>query len=231
MKTTFSQQIKKGFTLIELLVVIVILAAMAAVGYGIMGFIESGNEKAAEVTCNSLVSAIDKYKENNALPEINAKEYKKSPEKPLIYVTDGVNDGGLIKALCNLDDAGDGTVYLDVETVQEAKGGMYEDADGNVGLYDPWGNPYIIHVYERSKGDMVDPFTNAKIRNTQCMVYSLGVNGEGRARDENLSDIKVKKTPAKKGKKASTTIEFDVDFTEEELSSIEDNLYSWKSND
>lgn len=227
MKTTFSQKIKKGFTLIELLVVIVILAAMAAVGYGILSFIESGNEKAAQMTCNSLVDAIDKFKKNNDIPVLDAKEHNNNMDKPIILVTDGENDGGLIKMLCNLDDVGDGTVYLDVETVDEPKGGLYEDGD-KAALYDPWGNPYIIHIYNKSKGDSYDPFNNRVIRNKQCLVYSLGVDGAGRARDEKAADIKVKTT---KGKKSSKAIEFNIDFTDEELNEIEDNLYSWKSND
>lgn len=229
MKTTFSKKIKKGFTLIELLVVIVILAAMAGVSYGILSFLESGKEKAAQTTCNALVSAIDKFKEANDIPILDKKAFSENMDKPIILVTDGINDGGLVKQLCNLDDDDeDDTVYLEVETVDEPKGGLYEDEDGNAGLYDPWGNPYIIHVYTKHKGDSYDPFTNRAIRNKQCLVYSLGVDGEGRAHDENIADIKAKK--GKKGKK-STTIEFNIDFTDEELNAIEDNLYSWKSND
>ena len=254
MKTTFSQQQKKGFTLIELLVVIVILGSLAAVSYPLItSFMEKGDITKAKKTCDDLIGGIKTYHQDHTDLPIDWE--KLEGESTVIELTtDGENDADLVHVLFNTErgkEVGAGTkAYMSADSVKTKADGLFIDGDV-AALYDPWGKPYHIILNTDTDGSLTDPFDNRTLQNVWCIAYSTGPDalGEHHSLQESKVTTKSKqKSSAKgkdKGKKSSQKdkknkkgeeseseepLQYPA-YTEEENEAIEDNVYSWKSED
>ena len=109
--------------------------------------------------------------------------------------TDGENDAQLIKVLTNQEEGINekNKIYLAAETSEGPQEGLFVDGD-KIGFYDPWGEPYHVILNLTGEGSLVDPFTNSKVLNKYCLVYSTGADKLGKHHELTTS------TP-KKGKK------------------------------
>ena len=240
MKTTFTSKHKKGFTLIELLVVIAILATLAGVSYPlIVGMMEKADISTANKACNDIVAGIDGFKQDHsgALP-IDTEAFENHNSDVVELTTDGENDAQLIKVLTNQEEAINekNKIYLAAETSEGPQEGLFVDGE-NIGFYDPWGKPYHVILNLTGEGSLVDPFTNSKVLNKYCLVYSTGADKLGKHHELTTSTPKKAKKNNKKGgkkKKKGEEASADADtlrypdYTEEEQEQILDNVYSWK---
>ena len=241
MKTTFTSKIKKGFTLIELLVVIAIMATLAGVGYPIiMGMMEKADISTANKACTDIVAGIESFKNDHsgALP-IDTEAFENLNSDVVELTTNGKEDAQLIKVLTNQEDVINEkrTVYLKADTAEGPMEGLFVDGD-EIGFYDPWGEPYHVILNLTGEGSLVDPFTNTKVLNKYCLVYSTGVDKLGKHHELSTPAPKNTKKGGKKGKKDSKKKKKDEaesadtlrypDYTEDEQEQILDNVYSWK---
>ena len=226
MKTTFTTHSKKGFTLIELLVVIAILATLAGISSPIiMGQMEAARESTARKTCLDIVEGATKFRTDYGVLPFRTDEAEPTEENnyQVSISTEVGKDAGMLAILLNREDDDDNRMNTNKEyylrsDVQEKKAeGLYEDPSTGdlVGLYDPWGKPYYVLMCEENDG-CTDPFTGKKLRGKNCISYSLGVDGTGKAPET---------TPTRKkgGKPSQKTVE-----QEEAEDAIADNIYSWK---
>lgn len=227
MKMTFTTYNKKGFTLIELLVVIAILATLAGISSPIiMGQMEAARESTARKTCLDIVEGATQFRTDYGVLPFRTDEAEPSEENnyQVSLTTEVGSDAGMLAILTNREEDDDSRMNTNKEyyirsDVQEKKAeGLYEDpATGElVGLYDPWGKPYYVLMCEENEG-CTDPFTGKKLRSKNCIAYSTGVNGIGKAPD------RIPARGKKKNKNAEMTVE-----EEEAEEAISDNIYSWK---
>ncbi|MBR5887534.1 MAG: prepilin-type N-terminal cleavage/methylation domain-containing protein [Akkermansia sp.] len=227
MKTTFTTHYKKGFTLIELLVVIAILATLAGISSPIiMGQMEAARESAARKTCMDIVEGATRFRTDyGQLPfRPDEAEANEANNYQVSLTTEVGSDAGMLAILTNREEDDDNRMntnkdYYIRSDVQDKKAdGLYEDpATGDlVGLYDPWGKPYYVLMCEENDG-CTDPFTGKKLRGKNCIVYSLGSNGTGKAPDT------IRKRKRSNNKNTEMTA-----AEEEAEEAIADNIYSWK---
>ena len=148
MKTTSIRR-ARGFTLIELLVVITIIAILATVGFG------AGNaaiQRARKTNALNVATAIEQAVNNF----FNEYGYLPSSESAdAVIKTDEAKGKDLILVLSGQEP--DGATMLNTKninflTVKEGKklgvrgrdGIIYDDSGVPLGIYDPWGGPYMI---------------------------------------------------------------------------------------
>ena len=240
MKTTFTSKHKKGFTLIELLVVIAILATLAGVSYPIItSFMNSGDISSANKATKDIVAGIESFKNDHSgsLP-IDPEAFEDHNSDVVVLVTNGKDDAQLIKVLTNQEQEINEMrkPYLMAETAEGPQDGLFVDGE-DVGLYDPWGEPYYVFLHLAGEGSLVDPFTNTKVLNKYCLAYSTGPDKLGK----HITSLTPKKGKSnkkgskKKSKKKDETESADdlryPDYTEDEQETISDNVYSWKKSE
>ncbi len=242
MKSNFLSRKRQGFTLIELLVVIGILAALAGVAYPTYNAISaSAKRTAAEKVCTDIVTAVERYaQDNNQLLPYDSDRVRPDANDQIYLESAEGKDARLIEILTNRE-TGDRDrlnkareVYLrsDEKTSEGPKsdGLFVDEATGEVSLYDAWGKPYYIILCEEQEG-CVDPFSpkRKRYRGKHCFVYSTGPDGEGAA-SEYVAAAKGSKKGGKGNKKGNKKQQQQAAQTalEEMADAIEDNVYSWK---
>ena len=235
--STIYRNVKKGFTLIELLVVIAILATLAAVGYPvIMSQMDSARVSQAGDMCVKIVNAVEGFMTDNNgnYPfEAPSGKGKKSSgatdlgDENYLLITSEGRDGSLVRVLAaqeedtNLNRAAQPYITT---TLAENKGeaGLYQNTEnGELEMYDPWGNPYYVVICPDKRG-AYDPFTATRVIGKRCLAFSLGQDGLG---EPDVTSLKASlgKKGGKKGKRNVSTATDDDDDNP-----LADNIYSWK---
>ena len=229
MKITLSPRSSKGFTLIELIIVIAILATLAGIAYPTyMSIQENAGRTAAKKVCTDIVSAVESFKQdNNGMLPYNADMVEPDDDDQMFLTTTAGEDADLIKVLTNREDDdaerrlnSTRDIYLRSDEQEQPREGLYVNATGEIGFYDPWGSPYHVVLCEEDAGAK-DPFTTRRYRGKNCLVYSTGPDQEGVASSDAPTS---KKKP--KGKQAQAAADAAAEMLEEAL---EDNVYSWKN--
>lgn len=225
---------RSGFTLIELIVVIAILAALAGISYpAIMSTQNSARISASSKTCMDIVSGFASFKQDyNGILPIYTREAKPNRDDQIYLSTLPGKNAGMLGILTGYEEEGEeklnrnSQAYLNPNKVENPRDGLYGETPDELGLYDPWGNPYYIVVCEMDDG-CIDPFTNKRRRRENCLVYGLGPDGEGIAPPHSDKPAHRKKG-AKGGKKSKAELRAAREAAEEEEEAIQDNIYSWK---
>ena len=217
------------------------MATLAGVGYPIiMGMMERADISKANKACTDIVAGIEQFKSEHsgALP-IDTEVFKNQNSDVVELTTNGKEDAQLIKVLTNQEDVINEKrkVYLEADTAEGPMEGLFVDGD-EIGFYDPWGEPYHVILNLTGEGSLVDPFTNTKVLNKYCLVYSTGADKLGKHHELSTPAPKNTKKGGKKGKKDSKKKKKDEaesadslrypDYTEDEQEQILDNVYSWK---
>lgn len=170
---------RRGFTLIELLVVIAIIMVLAAAGFAVGS---SALNKARKLKAQNTATAIDQA--------VNAfySEYGTFPvEGDAISINTASNTYFLRTLLGDNPDLN--TRSMSFLSVKEGKaqgaGGMdglvYDGTDTVRGLYDPWGNGYIVEMdtefneYLEFTPTGIDDATEVRLNGRRVAVYSPGV--------------------------------------------------------
>jgi len=137
---------QRGFTLIELVVVIAIIMVLAAAGFAVgTAAINKARKLSAQNTATAVDQAINAfYSEYGGFPTT-------SGEKRVS--TQGANGRELLNALLGNDTDLNprGMSFLSVKegagTADSGSNGIiYDDAGNALGLYDPWGNPFVVEM-------------------------------------------------------------------------------------
>ncbi len=240
MKSTTLSPVKRGFTLIELIVVIAILAVLASVSYPvIMSMTDNAKISAASKQGLDIIQAVSNFKSdyNGSLP-LQMDEEMLDSNNQVKLVTEPGKDGTLLRVLTAREEEDDymintnREVYLRSDLQEQKRDGLYEDEEGELGLYDAWGSPYYILLSDEREG-CIDPFTDKPTRKS-CIVFSLGPDAEGvpASFNENASTQRVKKSKrrmsAKERRAAAKAAKAAAEEDEELAEQILDNIYSWK---
>jgi len=174
-----------GFTLVELLVVISIIAVLASAGFA------AGNaamQRARKVTAQATATAIEGavnsfYSDYSALPVDDGNGEDGGSQ----YQTDRGPGVQIINVLAGMEQESDGTMknpkkvrYLNVKEGKAKKNGaIYEKSGKSIsGLYDPWGNPFIIILdtnYEERLNFRLGNQTQT-LNGRRVAVYSAGAD-------------------------------------------------------
>lgn len=174
---------RKGFTLIELLVVMAIIVILAAVGFQVGNVaIQRARKVAALAACTELEQGINRF----------AEEYGTLPIDVTADTTFDSNSAQgmeLLKVLLDKEDPA-GTVrnsrgikFINMKQGKGNRGGLMYSADGAtlLGLYDPWGGAYQIHLDGDFNEEIsVKPKAAASSRTLNgrvCTVWSDGADG------------------------------------------------------
>ncbi len=228
MDTSYISHRSKGFTLIELIVVIAILATLASIAYpAYMSFMDDAKRTSSAKTCADIVEAVTRFRtDNNGLLPYRVDDVKPDNNDQIYLKTADGEDADMLKILTNREEDEDNRVnslkeyYLRSTEVEEPVDGLFTNQEnGELGLYDSWGNPYYIILCEEEEG-CIDPFSPRKkrLRNKPCIVYGLGPDGLG-----------VAKTGRSAGRSKSGKSKEEAEIAaEEEADAILDNVYSWK---
>lgn len=259
MKASILNHPRKGFTLIELLIVIAILASLGGVGYGVyFSMFDKGKASAAKQVCVQLATASETFFQDYMIPPFDLTQFN-SDEEQLHFATDGAEDGGIVNVLMgeeNEDEAPDGRLinprkqqYITGNIQDTPADGLYQDQDGKLAYYDPWGSPYYI-IYNESDRGAIDPFVEKSrpLRGKHFLVYSLGPDQEGIApiaqevKEAKKASAKEAKKAAREAKKAEKKMtkkekaaareaakEAARIASEDEKATYEDNVFSWKN--
>lgn len=147
--TNPSLRYSRGFTLIELLVVITIIAILAAAGFTAG---TSAMQRAKKTTALNVATSLEQslnnfYNEYGYLPSEDTDD--------TVIKTDEAAGVTLLEVLSGLEEDGDdmlNTKSINYLTIKEGKkagargrdGIIYNDAGEPLGVYDPWGGPYLI---------------------------------------------------------------------------------------
>lgn len=225
MDTSYISHRSKGFTLIELIVVIAILATLASIAYPTyMSFMDDAKRTSSAKTCADIVEAVTRFRsDNNGMLPYTADAVKPDKNDQIFLKTADGEDADMLKILTNREEDEDNRLnslkefYLRSTEVEEPVDGLYTNPNNDeLGLYDPWGNPYYVVLCEEEDG-CLDPFARKKrLRNKPCIVYGLGPDGLGVAPNGKVAK-----------KKAANKEEAEI-AAEEEADAILDNVYSWK---
>ncbi len=227
MDTSYISHRSKGFTLIELIVVIAILATLASIAYpAYMSFMDDAKRTSSAKTCADIVEAVTRFRtDNNGMLPYVVDAVKPDKNDQIFLKTADGEDADMLKILTNNEEDEDNRVnslkefYLKSTEVEEPVDGLYTNPNnGELGLYDPWGNPYYVVLCEEEDG-CLDPFASRKkrLRNKPCIVYGLGPDGLGVAPN------------GKAGKKEKAASKEEAEIAAEEAAdAILDNVYSWK---
>ena len=227
MKISNSAKKYSGFTLIELIVVIMILATLAGIAYpAIMGFMENGRIATANKVCSDIVAGVEQFKQdNNGILPYYPNRMKPDRDDQVYLITLPNKEAGLLGILTGYEDSGErlnttGEAYIKPTKVESPIDGLYGESNDELGLYDPWGQPYYIVLSESTQGS-IDPFTGKRVRNVTSLVYSIGPDKEGIA-PAHLGKGK------KSGNKKKMNKAQKADAEAEAKEAISDNVYSWK---
>ena len=229
MKIKLSPRSSKGFTLIELIIVIAILVTLAGIAYPTyMSIQENAGRTAAKKACVDIVNAVESFKQdNNGMLPYNTDMVEPDDNDQMYLVTAAGQDADLIKVLTDREDEDaerrlntTRDIYLRSDEQDQPREGLFINASGEVGYYDPWGMPYYIVLCEEDAGAK-DPFTSRRYRGKNCLVYSTGPDQSGVATTDSAP---VKKPKGNKAQAAAAAAA--AEQLEEEL---EDNVFSWKN--
>lgn len=179
MKHPTSLHPQRGFTLIELLVVVAIIAVLAGAGFAVGS---SALNKARKLSAQNTATALDQA--------INAfySEYGTFPADEEQVDTSASDGVAMLNVLLGNDPDLNprGLVLLTAkEGKSQGSGGtdglVYNDDNTVRGLYDPWGNGFIVEI-DTAFDDYLE-FTPANVQGAEQVrlngrrvaVYSLGV--------------------------------------------------------
>ena len=189
MKTTAKRR-SRGFTLVELLVVIAIIAILAGAGFA------AGNaaiEKARKVTAQAAAVALEQaitsfYAEYGSMPVTAGGDSDTQVETGQGAGTE------LLRTLLGQDDTRNPRAikFLTAKEGKGNKGGLIYRDNNVTGLFDPWGNAYIVELDtsydERLQFQTKDGKSNT-LNGRRVAVHSPGVK-----RGEKVTSTKIIKT-------------------------------------
>lgn len=227
MKVAASVKARRGFTLIEILIVIAIIATLASVAYPIFtSYMQDARAMASRKDCMDIANAIENFKrDNNSMWPLHTDDIDDSQDV-ITLVTEPGKDGGLLEILTSRE-KGDMRVnerryvYLRGDLNEDPRGGIYEDAGGGLGYYDPWGKPYTVLITDLEGDGLPDPFTGKDTRK-QVLVYGNGPDGKASPIQHEKKKRHKRTVKGKKGAKAAQEVSSSADDPNE------DNVYSWK---
>lgn len=172
----------RGFTLIELLVVIAIIAVLAAAGFSAGA---AALNKAKKVTAVGVATSLQQgieqyYQEYSSFPDVGVADAEGQP------IDTSKEDGIKLLNILLAKEEASGTIqnkkainYLNVKEGKAKKNGIMYDAAGKAqGLYDPWGNPYLV-VFDSDYNDELRFSYGGKqetLRGKRVAVYSAGAD-------------------------------------------------------
>lgn len=179
MKTRSIYRHRGGFTLIELLVVIAIIAVLASAGFGVgLKMQNAARKKVGESAARGIVTAVDSfYSDNSGMPIPVGTTATDGGTK---FDTSTVNGLKVLNILTGFDDEINTKKinYLNIPDAKGKKGGIiYKTNTKEVdGLFDPWGNPYII-VLDTDYAERLEFKRNntmEQLNGRRCAVFSAG---------------------------------------------------------
>lgn len=136
----------KGFSLVEILVVIAIIAALAGASYPVItNALTKAKVTEAEKVAADLIVAVNAFEDKYGFLPYPSSE---TPGADLeVYKTD---NGKLLKVLMGKDDTlnENNLPFFEFQPAESKRNGIDFGGGGDTpkGLYDPWGNPYIIVI-------------------------------------------------------------------------------------
>lgn len=176
-------RVHRGFTLIEILIVIAIIATLASIAYPFFtSYMENARAMESRKHCTDIANAIENFKrDNNSLWPLRMEEIG-SDEETIILTTEPGKDFGLLEILAAREKSEDRLninkySYIRGDVNESARNGLYENAGGELGFYDPWGNPYTVLISDSEDDGIADPFTGKATRK-QVLVYGNGKDGK-----------------------------------------------------
>ncbi len=180
MKTRLQRRAKSGFTLVELLVVISIIIVLAAMSFGAA---QMAMNKARKTQALADISAIEQsierfFSEYSRFPNISSQSDE--------VQTTGEAGVELLTILLGKEETGTSMqnprqipFLSGIKEGKRNRGGIIYGQGGSSasieGLYDPWGNPYVILMDDDYDDEIRDPIKSGTIiRNRKVVVYTLG---------------------------------------------------------
>lgn len=191
MKITRKKFRKSGFTLVELLVVVMIIVSLASMGFVVTkNALKSAATAKAKKMSVDLAMAVENFQidHNGVLPIANP-----APNGDTKLKTEG-ND--LMSILINKEKAPaadrvnqSGKSYFSAAEVTGKSDGLYIQGD-EVGLYDPWKNPYYIVLDTDFDDQVIDPSTtDQRSVRKKVIVFSLGPDEKAGTDEDNGDNV------------------------------------------
>jgi len=174
-----SSRHRRGFSLIELLVVIAIIAVLAAAGFGAGNLaINNAKKTTAQAAAQGVVGAVNSfYTDNASMPVPSGGSSVDGGTK---FQTDAVEGIKVLNILLGMEEEINTKKvrYLNAKEGKAKKDGIIYNQTGKeaTGMYDPWGNPYIIVLdtnYEE-RIEVKPGNTEIQLNSRRCAVYSGG---------------------------------------------------------
>lgn len=142
-----------------------------------------GKRGAGVAYANQIGSAVTSYYyDNNTLP---VPATTKATPGGTVFSTDSPEGLEVVNQLAGHNPRG--VKYLIPKEAKEKKDGAVYDASGSriTGLYDPWGNPYMIALDTNYEEKITIPFKiPVFINGKRCSVYSAGQDGVFETKDD-----------------------------------------------
>lgn len=234
MKATVFAKVRRGFTLIELLVVIAIIGTLAAIATPIyLSFMDNARTMDSRKHCTDIANGIENFKrDNNGQWPLKDVSFD---EEVIVLTTVPGKDGGLLEVLAAREKGDDRLntnryAYIRGDVNETPRDGIYEDKLGELGFYDPWGNPYTVMITDLEDDGIADPFTGKPTRK-QVLVYGNGADGKvllkEKQKKQKKKTRKPRRTTRNSARAAQTPATAPVGADE---SVNEDNVCSWKKN-